>query len=134
MLKKIIALALAVLLNQAIVAAAPASEATRSAQDAPSVEQVKGKVARAGLGEKARVTVWIRDGAKLKGYVSEARDAEFVIRDRKTDAPTTVRYSDVSKLDINRGHSTAKGVGIGIAAGVGAVVLVLGILFATLDD
>ncbi len=133
MLRKIIALVLVVLLGQTILAAPVSGSGGVVAQEAQLIEQVKGKVARAGLGEKARVTVKLKNGTKVKGYVSEARDGEFVVRDRKTDGPTTIRYDDVAKVEINRGHSTAKNVTIGVVAGVGAVILTLAILFASLD-
>jgi hypothetical protein len=92
------------------------------------------KIARAGTGEKAKVTAWTKDGRKTKGYVAQAGDGDFVLRDRKTDAPTTIVYSDVTKVDINRGHSTLRNTLIGVGVGVGAVILTLGILFAAYND
>ncbi len=96
--------------------------------------EVRAKVDRAGIGERAKVTVWLRDGRKIKGYVAERRDDEFVLRDRKTDAPAIVPYGDVTRLDINRGHSTARNTAIGVAIGAGAVLTTLAILIASLDD
>ena len=43
-------------------------------------------------------------------------------------------YNDVTKLDINRGHSTARNTAIGVAIGAGAVLTTLAILIASLDD
>lgn len=131
MIRKMLAAALVTLvaLTQANVPALAAS----SKQALPSAE-VRAKVDRAGIGEKAKVTVWLRDGRKVKGYVAERRDAEFVLRDRKTDAPAIVPYADVTKLDINRGHSTARNTAIGVAIGAGAVLTTLAILIASLDD
>ena len=97
-------------------------------------EQVKSKIARLGVGAKAKATVWTTNGTKIKGYIAQAGDDDFVIRDRKTDTPTTVRYADVTKVDNNKGHSTARNLGIGISVGVGAVLAVIGILIAGLDD
>ncbi|MGH9944812.1 MAG: hypothetical protein ACRD9R_20885 [Pyrinomonadaceae bacterium] len=135
MFRKSMALVLSVLLAQAVATAAPAASNAPIAQDAQEAgEQVKSKVARAGIGEKAKVTVKLKDGTKIKGYISQAREVDFIVRDRKTDQPSIVRYGDVAKLENNRGHSTAKAVTIGVIAGVGAVLAVLGILFATLDD
>jgi len=131
--RKFIALVLVALLAQAS-SAMPSTPGGPTTQDATSTEQVKGKVARAGLGEKARVTVRLKDSTKIKGYISQAREDDFIVRDRKTDEPAIIRYGDVAKIENNRGHSTAKAVAIGVGAGVGAVFLVLGILFATLDD
>jgi CubicO group peptidase (beta-lactamase class C family) len=131
MLRKLSAAAL-VALVALTQTAAPVFAA--SPKQTPPPAEVRAKIDRAGLGEKARVTVWLRDGRKIKGYVAERRDAEFVVRDRKTDAPTIVPYADVTKADINRGHSTARNTAIGVAIGAGAVLTTLAILIASLDD
>lgn len=99
-----------------------------------SLEKIKIKVAKLGVGEKAKATVFLKDGTKIKGYIAQAGDDDFVLRDRKTDAPTTIRYDNVSKVDNNRGHSTARNVTLGVVVGVGAVLAVLGLLIANLDD
>jgi len=101
---------------------------------ATTVEKVKIKIAKLGVGAKAKATVIQKDGTKIKGYVAQAGDDDFVLRDRKTDAPTTIRYMDVAKVESNRGHSTARNIGIGVAVGVGAVLTVLAVLIASLDD
>ena len=98
-----------------------------------TTEAVRIKVAKLGVGEKARATVFLKDGTKKKGYIAQAGEADFVLRDRKTDAPSTINYADVAKVDSNRGHSTARNVTIGVAVGVGAVLAVLGLLIASLD-
>ena len=98
-----------------------------------SVESVRIKIDKLGLGEKAKATIRTKDGAKIKGYISQAGEDSFAIRDRKTDAPTTIRYVDVLKVEKNRGHSTARNIGIGVAVGVGAVLAAVAILIASLD-
>lgn len=133
MIRKILACALVAVFAQTQFAA-PALAAAKAGKGLQTPADVKLKLDRAGLGEKARVTVWTKAGAKTKGYVSERREGEFVVRDRKTDAPTIIAYDDVTKLDINRGHSTARNITIGVAAGVGAVLLTVGLLIASLDD
>src|SRR4029078_5079210 len=102
--------------------------------NAQTVEAIKIKVAKLGVGEKAKAKVTLKDGTKSKGYIAQAGDDDFVLRDRKTDAPTTIRYADVAKVDSNRGHSMARNVGIGVAIGVGAVIATLAIIFASLND
>ena len=98
-----------------------------------SVEKVKSKVAKLGVGDKARATVWQKDGKKTKGYIAQSGNDDFVIRDRKTDAPTTIRYSDVAKVDSNRGHSTARNIAIGVGIGAGVLLLAIGIAISSLD-
>lgn len=107
--------------------------AKQSGNQVPTVETVKSKVARLGIGAKAKATIKLKNGTKVKGYVAQAGDEDFVMRDRKTDAPTTIRYADVLKVEENRGHSTARNLAIGIAVGVGAVLAILGIAIAHLD-
>ena len=108
--------------------------ATQGNNDAQAVEKVKLKVAKIGVGSKARATVRTKNGTKLKGFISQAGQDDFTIRDRDTGEPTTVSYSDVIKVEDNRGHSTLRNVLIGVGIGAGALLAVLLITFATLED
>jgi protein involved in polysaccharide export with SLBB domain len=98
-----------------------------------SLEQVKIQVAKLGVGDKARATITTKDGAKTKGYVYSAGDDDFVMRDRKTDAPTTIRYADVVKIERNKGHSMARNVLIGVGIGAGAFLAAIFIIIARAD-
>jgi hypothetical protein len=91
-------------------------------QKTDNLEHVKRNVAKLGVGSKARATITLNNGTKVKGYVYSAGDEDFVIRDRKTDAATTVRYADVKNVDDNRGHRNAMLAVIFVAVGA-AVVL-----------
>jgi hypothetical protein len=101
--------------------------------NAQTVEAIKIKIAKLGVGEKAKATVILKDGTKSKGYIAQAGDDEFVLRDRKTDAPTTIRYGDVSKVESSKGHSTARNLGLGIGIGAGAFLAIVLISIAHLD-
>jgi len=79
-----------------------------AAQTQPNIEKSKKNVAKLGVGSKAKATITLNDGSKVKGYVYSAGDDDFVIRNRDTDAPTTIRYTDVKNVDDNRGHRNAK--------------------------
>jgi hypothetical protein len=116
-----------------VMPAAVAAQKTELVSDAELLERVRVKVARLGVGERARVTVRFKDGSKLKGYIAQAKDAEFVVRDRKTDAPSIVLYRDVARIESNRGHSTAKHVALSTAIGIGSIFTVLAITIASLD-
>lgn len=107
--------------------------ASQGKSQVPTVEAVKSKIARQGIGAKAKATIKLKNGTKVKGYVAQAGEEDFVMRDRKTDAPTTIRYEDVLKVEENRGHSTARNIAIGVAVGVGAVLAIIGITIAHLD-
>lgn len=97
------------------------------------VEKIKAKVAKLGVGEKAKATVFLKNGSKTKGYIAQAGEDDFVVRDRKSDAPTTIRYADVAKVESNRGHSTARNLGLGIAIGAGALLVTILAVIAHLD-
>ena len=102
-----------------------------AAQTQNNFEKAKKNVSKLGVGSKAKATITLNDGSKVKGYVYSAGDEDFVIRDKKTDAPTTVRYADVKNVDDERGHRNAKlavlFVGIGAAV---ALVSVFGAIAA----
>ncbi|MDT7604483.1 MAG: hypothetical protein QOF61_2480 [Acidobacteriota bacterium] len=132
-MKKFLTLALVSLLVST-QAGATVFAADQATSDAQTLEQVKVNVNRAGLGEKARVSVKLKDGTKRKGYVSERHDGDFVLRDRTTDAPSTIAYGDVSKVEISHGHSTARNTALGVGIGAGAVIFTLAIVFASLND
>ena len=98
-----------------------------------TIERVKIQIAKIGIGDKARATITNKDGAKVKGYVYSVGDNDFVIRDRKTDAPTTIHYADVLKIERNKGHSMARNVLIGVAIGAGALLSAILIVIARAD-
>ncbi|MDX6497909.1 MAG: hypothetical protein QOG23_1169 [Blastocatellia bacterium] len=93
-----------------------------------NVEKVKIKIAKLGVGEKARATITTRDGSKIKGYVYSASDDDFIMRDRKTNSPTTIRYADVTNVDGSRGHLVARNVLI--IAGIGTAIVLASVYFA----
>lgn len=108
---------------------APLSQLSAAGQtQKSSTDKAKSQVAKLGVGSKARATIKLNDGTRVKGYVYSAGDEDFVIRDRNTDAPTTVRYADVKSVDDNRGHSVARNVLI--AVGIGAAVTVAAVFAA----
>ncbi len=98
-----------------------------------TLDQLKVEIAKVGVGEKARATITTSDGAKIKGYISKAGEDDFVVRDRKTDAPTTIRYTDIARVERNRGHSTARNVFLGVGIGAGALLATILIVIARAD-
>ena len=119
-------------LLSALLLLAPAAQTFGAGQkadkQAPTIDQIKIQVAKLGVGEKARATITTKDGAKIKGYVSQAGDDDFVMRDRKTSSPTTIRYADVAKVERNHGHSVARIVLI--AVGAGTAIVLASVFFA----
>jgi hypothetical protein len=94
-----------------------------------AIEKIKIKVAKLGVGDKARATIKLNDGTRVKGYVHSTSDDDFVIREKNTNTSTTIRYADVKSVDDNRGHSMARnifiGVGIGAAVVLGSIYLAI---------
>ncbi|HYW70615.1 MAG TPA: hypothetical protein VE961_06260 [Pyrinomonadaceae bacterium] len=99
-------------------------------QSVKDVEQIKKEVARLGVGSKAKVTITRHDGTKVKGYVHSTGDDEFIIRDRKTDTPTTVHYTDVYKVDDNRSDRSSLVMALGLSA---AAIVTIALLFGRRD-
>lgn len=111
----------AIILGAALLLATTGST-TVFAKD--SVEEIRSKVSKLGVGEKARVEVRRLDGTKLKGFVSRAGDQSFAVTDEKTSATIEVAYADVAQLKKRGGLSgTTKALIWGGAAAGAAVVL-----------
>src|SRR6266404_2570776 len=124
---KIVSMVLSALLLLAPAAQTFAAGQKTDKQKSP-IEQIKIKIAKLGVGEKARATITTRDGAKTKGFVYSAGEDDFVMRDRKTATPTTIRYADVAKVDGSRGHSVARNVLIICA--IGTAIVLASVYFA----
>ena len=118
----------------AVALLAPGYRAIAAPQKTLTPAEAHIKVSKLGLGEKARATITLKNGTKVKGYVARVDDNEFVMRDKKTDTPTTIRYEDVAKISEDRGHSMAKNLGLGIAIGIGAVIVVALVAWASFGD
>ncbi len=103
-----------------------ASAKSKAEKEAQRTEKVKAGVARLGVGNEARVTVKLRGGRRLAGYVKEAGEGSFVIADLKTGVTTAVSYPDVTQV---KGHHLSKGAKIAIIAlsiGVGVLAFSCG--------
>lgn len=89
--------------------------------DAKTLEKVKAKIVKLGVGEKARAQIKLRNGQKIKGYVSSAGPNDFAFTERDSGRTTTVTYADV--VEVKKAGGLSKGAKIAIAAGASAVVL-----------
>ena len=70
------------------------------------------------------MTVELRTGKKLKGYVSEINADSFTLRDAKTGPTSAIAYSEVSQIK-GKGLSTLAKIGIGWLA-LGLIVTLVG--------
>lgn len=124
MFKKVLSLTLIALLIN-LFAVTPVRAGAKVVEQTRNVEKVKENIRKLGLGEAARVELKLWDKRKLKGYIREAGEDNFIVADAKTGAPTTVSYAEVKQVK-GSNHLTAAKVGLTIAKGVaivGAVAL-----------
>ena len=125
MLKKYLSLILIVLLLN-MINAGPALARTSAEKRAEFAGKVKAGVARLGVGRAALVEVKLRNKKKVAGYISEATEDHFVVKDLKTDAATTVAYPDVTQIKGNNlSEKTKVALVVGIAAAVGVLIFVI---------
>ena len=89
--------------------------------EAKFIEKIKTKITRLGVGEKARAQIKLRNGQKLKGYVSSAGDNEFSFTERNSGKTSTVIYADVR--EVKRPGGLSKGTKIAIVAGIGGAII-----------
>lgn len=90
-----------------------------------AVEQdrrVKAQVNKAGAG--AKVTVYLKDGKKIKGSIGQILDDSFDVTLSKDTQSSIISYRDVQKIK-RRGWSTTAKVLVGGVAGAAALVLLL---------
>jgi hypothetical protein len=100
------------------------------------VEKIKQKVFKRGTGARARVSVKLNDGTKLKGYVSESAAEHFTLMrtDEQMGAALKINYRDVAEIkDHGKGMSTTSKVLIGTGIGVGVTVGVLALVFRNIQ-
>lgn len=127
MTKKLLAsVVVALVLNLVCVTSAVAKPGVD--KDEQFAAKVKAGIFKLGTGPAARVSVKLRDGTKLKGYVAEAGDDRFVVVDEKSGASTEVPYPQVKQA---KGNNLSTGVKIAIVVGIILVVAtILGTKFA----
>ena len=121
MSRKLVSLVLVGLLLN-IVGAIPAYAGSKEETRTRFAEKVKEGIGRLGTGQEARVEVKLRDGKKLKGYISEAGENSFVIVDAKSGAASTVPYPQVKQVT---GNNLSKGAKIAITVGIVVGLLLL---------
>lgn len=126
MFRKSLATIITVVLLHTLLFVQPASASSKAEKDARLATQVKQKLSNLGVGKDARLAVKLRNKALLGGYIESTGDESFVLTNLKTGDSTTVAYTDVTQV---RGQNLSTGakIAIGIAIGVGAVLIVLAI-------
>ena len=91
-------------------------------KDARAAQEVKAKIVKLGVGQKAVVRVTLRDNREIKGWISSAAENDFTVTDSKSGQPTVIAYRDVAHVK-NLRPSKAAIAGLIAAFSVGAVLL-----------
>lgn len=124
MFKKYLTLTMSVLVLNLAFGSTAFGGTTNEEKAAKQAEKVKANVTKLGTGKDARVEVKLKDGTKLKGYVSQINENSFVVMNEKTATPTEVPYPNAKQV---RGHNLSNGVKFAIAIGliVGLIALLI---------
>jgi hypothetical protein len=93
-----------------------------------TVEQIKAKIAKLGIGKKAKAQIKLRTGEKIKGFVSSAGDDSFAFTEHDSKQTKTIAYADVVEVKKSGGLSTGAKIAIGL--GIGVVVLAFVVIHA----
>lgn len=143
MFRKFLSFVLAGLLINA-ASAAPVFADTQQEKAARMTQKVRDAILKIGTGVNARVAVKLQNKAKLKGYVHQAGEENFLIVDVKTGEATTVAYSEVKQMK-GENRSAGRRVSVGGrnpwslrealigAAVVGAVIAVPILILVSVD-
>lgn len=116
-MKKITSFALIAVLSQ-ILFVTPTFAKTKEEK---RIEKVRTQIAKLGTGPEAKIEVKLKDGTKIKGYVTEAGQDQFVVLNSKTGENIPVPYPQVKQAKGNN-LNTGAVIVIGI---VGFLVLLV---------
>jgi len=119
MLKTSVLITIVVLMIQFLfIAPTSAQSLINDAQTA----KIRNDLRERETGEKSKITVKLRDGREIKGYIAEINTDDFVVANSKTDQRETIAYSDAVKI-----KKSGFSLGAKIAIGVGVVIAVAAI-------
>lgn len=130
MLKKYLVLALtALLLNLSFCVSGFAQ--TSSDRDSRLILNVKNTVARVGTEPNRKIKIQLKNGTKLKGYITEIKDDYFALLDTKTGKVTSVQYAEVMEAKRDGLSKLARslivmGVTLGALVGLTAIAAAAG--------
>ncbi len=96
--------------------------AAKAENDGEFAGKVKTNVAKLGTGRNAKIKVKLKDGSKLKGYVSELKDSSFVVVNEKSGTETEVEFVQVKQV---KGQNYSNGEKIFFRASIIIGVLLL---------
>ncbi len=119
-MKKIISLTLITLLTQLLFV----HSTFAGTKEEKFSEKMKTEISKIGTGQDAKVKLKLKDGTKIKGYIMEANENQFVVMNTKTGQALPVAYPQVGQAKGNN-LSTGVVIVIGVAVLI-AVVFIVG--------
>lgn len=122
MLKQIISGALVLLLVQMFFV----HQAFAETKEEKFTAKVRTGVIKLGTGPAAKIQVKLKDKTKIKGYIIESNETEFLVMNSKTGEAVPVPYPTVKQV---RGNNVSTGVKIAIyAALIFAAILIVTVI------
>ena len=95
---------------------------TKPEKEAKFAEKVKVNVTKLGMGTDAKIQVKLKDGTKLKGYISQINENSFVVTDEKTGVATEIPYPKAKQV---KGNNLSTGAAIAIFAGTLLTIIII---------
>lgn len=92
------------------------------------VEKIKSSVLKRGTEGKERVSVKMKTGSKLKGFINQSGEDSFTLKNAESGQTTVIAYRDVEKIG-SSGLSKGAKIAIGISAAAAATLTILYIAF-----
>ncbi len=123
-MKKILSLTLITLLTQMLFV----HSTFAGNKEEKFAEKVKAEVAKLGTGTDAKIKLKLKDGTKIKGYIMEANENQFVVMNAKTGQAVPVAY-----LQVGQAKGNNLSTGTIVLLGFAAFIVVLIVLFANIS-
>ncbi len=95
---------------------------TKADKEAKHIQKVRTNVEKLGTGKSARIEVKLKDGTKVKGYVSQISDTGFVVTNETNGVAKEVPYQQAKQV---KGNNLSTGVKIAIGVGIVVVLLII---------
>ena len=96
MLKKTLSMLLVVLVINLAALPSVFANGSNPEKEAKFAAKVKAEILKLGAGTESKVKIKLKDGTKLKGYLSEISETGFVVTD-ETGKSNTVPYPSVKQ-------------------------------------
>lgn len=117
------------LINLAFAPAAFAKSAGTN-KEAKFIKKLQSNIQKQGIGVNSKIKLKLKDGTKLKGYISEINDNQFVVIEEKTGQNVSVSYNQVNQA---KGNNWSQKQVIGLIA-IAALITFVVVAVATAKD